>query len=102
MGTDPDHATILESESPRRETRQLVDGVRQCEHALLARVLAEHAGERAIAARVGLTLAELAVGGERRAVGADHHSRMHERRPEIAFVELEEDHVAAALLAGDE
>ena len=32
------------------------------------------------------------VGGERRAVGADHHVRMRERAAQVGLVELEEDH----------
>ena len=51
---------------------------------------------------MGLAPAQLAVDGERGAVGADHHLGMHEGAAEVGLVELEEDHVALAPLVHEE
>src|SRR2546422_2651669 len=71
-----DHAAVAQLEPLCRQSRHLVHGLGQPEDALLARVLAEHARERAVAARVGLARAESTV---RRQRSEEHTSELQSR-----------------------
>src|SRR5262249_1031148 len=94
---DRDDAPILEPETARRKTRHLVNRLGQRQHALLARVFPEDARKGAVAPRMWLAPGR-AAGRERRTVGADHDGLVYERPPEIALVELKEDHRAFSAL----
>src|SRR5204863_309451 len=79
-----DDAAVAQPEALGRQSRHLVHGLGQPEEALRPGVLAEHARERAVAARVRLARAEDAVGRQRRAVGADHDRWMGEGAAEMS------------------
>src|SRR5262249_36178805 len=86
-----DDAPILEPETARRKTRHLWNCLGQGQHALAAPVPPEDPRKGAVAPRMRLAPGR-AAGRECRAVGADHDGLVHKRPPEIALVELKEDH----------
>src|SRR6266545_3463652 len=99
---DRDDTPVFEPEAARRERRHLVNCLWQRQHALLARVLPQHAREGTVTPGVRLARGQLTVRRERRAVGADHHRRVHKGPPQVALVELEKDHGPLAALGNDQ
>ena len=88
------HTAIVQPDALRRECRHLVHGVFERDHVQIAHVAAQHAHERAIAARVRTGLTE----NRDLAVRSDHRIRVLQDALEIVLVDRVENPLAASLL----
>src|SRR5712691_6377104 len=101
LGPLPDDAPIPETQPRGGKPGHLVYRRLEREHVLVTRVAAKHARESAIAPRMGLALGHGTARRQRRAVGADHDTRVDQGTAKVGLVELEKNDIATSFLSLD-